>query len=93
MNTEMRFSQNKKSSQNEFLKFQKQQLELEMEQTGSKLEKEYVKTVYGFLAYLTYVQSTSCEMLGQTAKRNINNLGYADDTNLMAESEKELKTL
>ena len=35
-----------------------------MEQTGSKLEKEYVKTVYGFLAYLTYMQSTSCEMPG-----------------------------
>ena len=37
----------------------KQQLELDMEQqTGSKLGKEYVKA-----AYLTYVQSTSCEML------------------------------
>ena len=35
-----------------------------MEQTGSKLEKEYVKTVYSFLAYLTYMQSTSCEMPG-----------------------------
>ena len=42
----------------------KQQLELDMEQhTGSKLGKEYVKTVYGHPAYLTYVQSTSCEML------------------------------
>ena len=39
----------------------KQQLELDMEQqTGSKLGKEYVKTVYGHPAYLTYMQSTSC---------------------------------
>ena len=32
------------------------------QQTGSKLEKEYVKGVYHHPAYLTYVQSTSCEM-------------------------------
>ena len=38
---------------------------LEMEQkTGSKLGKEYVKTVYCHSAYLTYMQSTSWEMLG-----------------------------
>ena len=43
----------------------KQQLELNMEQwTGSKLEKEYVKAVYGHPAYLTSMQSTSCEMAG-----------------------------
>ena len=43
----------------------KQQLELDMEQrTGSKLGKEYVKVVYCHPAYLTYMQSTSCEMLG-----------------------------
>ena len=29
----------------------------------------------------------------QTARRNINNLRYADDTTLMAESEEELKSL
>ena len=34
------------------------------QQTGSKLGKEYVKTAYCHLAYLTYMQSTSCEMLG-----------------------------
>ena len=40
-----------------------QQLELDMEQqTGSKLGKEYVKGVYCHPAYLTYMQSTSCEM-------------------------------
>ena len=34
------------------------------QQTGSKSEKEYVKAVYCHPAYLTYIQSTSCEMLG-----------------------------
>ena len=39
---------------------QEQQLELDMEQqTGSKLEKEYIKAVYYHPAYLTYMQSTS----------------------------------
>ena len=43
----------------------KQQLELEKEQqTGSKSGKEYVKAVYCHPAYLTYMQSTSGEMLG-----------------------------
>ena len=42
----------------------KQQLKLNMEpQTSSKLGKEYIKTVYCHPAYLTYMQSTSCEML------------------------------
>ena len=44
---------------------QKQQLEPDMEQqTGPKLGKEYIKYVYCPVAYLTYMQSTSCEMLG-----------------------------
>ena len=42
----------------------KQQLELDMEQLSSKLRKEYVKSVYCHLVYLTYMQSTSCEALG-----------------------------
>ena len=42
-----------------------QQLELDMEQqAGSKLGKEYVTAVYCHPAYLTYMQSTSCEILG-----------------------------
>ena len=42
----------------------KQQLEQDMEQqTGSQLGKEYVKAVCCHPAYLTYMQSTSCEML------------------------------
>ena len=41
----------------------KQQLELDMEQqTGSKLRKDYVKAVCCHLAYLTYMQNTSCKM-------------------------------
>ena len=45
--------------------FKKQQLELDIEQqTGSKLGKEYAKAVYCHPAYLTYMQSTSCEMPG-----------------------------
>ena len=40
-------------------------LEPDMEQqTGSKLRKEYVKAVYSYPAYLTYVQNTSCKMPG-----------------------------
>ena len=40
-------------------------LKLDMEQqTGSKSGKEYVKAVYCYHAYLTYMQITSCEMLG-----------------------------
>ena len=46
------------------MQVRKQQLELDMEQTGSKLEKEYVKAVYCHPDYLTYMHSTSWEMLG-----------------------------
>ena len=80
------------------MQIKKQQLELDMEQqTGSKLGKEHVKAIYCHPAYLTYMQSTSCEMPGckkhKIARRDINNLRYADDTILMAESEEELKSL
>ena len=45
------------------MQVKKQQLELDMEQqTGSKSRKEYVKAVYCHPAYLTYMQSASCEM-------------------------------
>ena len=47
------------------MQIKKQQLESDMEQqTGSKLGKEYIKAVYYHPAYLTYRQSTSCEILG-----------------------------
>ena len=84
------------------MQVKKQQLELDMEQyTGSKSGKEKVNDVCFHPASLTYMQSTSCEMLGwmkhkleiKTVGRNINNLRYADDTTLMAEREEELKSL
>ena len=47
------------------MQVKKQHSEPDMEQqTGSSLGKEYVKAVYCHLAYLTYMQSTSCKMLG-----------------------------
>ena len=47
------------------MQVKKQELEPDVEQrTGSKLGKEYVKTVYCHHAYLTYMQSTSYEMPG-----------------------------
>ena len=47
------------------MQIRKQQLEPDMEQqTGSKLGKDYVKAVYCHPDYLTYVQSTSWEILG-----------------------------
>ena len=68
--------------------------------TSSKLEKEYFKAIYFHPAYLSYMQSTLFEMLDwmkhkriKIAARNINNLRYADDTTLMAESKEELKSL
>ena len=46
------------------MQVKKQHLEPDMEQqTGSRLGTEYVRAVYCHLAYLTYMQSTSCEML------------------------------
>ena len=47
------------------MQVKKQQLEVDMkQQTGSKLGKDYVKAVSCHSAYLTYMHSTSCEMLG-----------------------------
>ena len=80
------------------MQVKKQQLEPDMEQqTSSKSGKKYVKAVYCHPAYLTSMQSTSWETLDWKAQagikiagKNINNLRYADDTTLMAESEEEL---
>ena len=75
----------------------KQQLELDMEQQqpGSKLGKEYIKAVYCHSAYLTYMQSTSCKILGGMKNKLESWLPgeisiTPHDTTLMAESE-ELK--
>ena len=82
------------------MQVKKQQLKLDLkQQTGSKSGKEYIKAVYCHPAYLTPMQSTSWETLDEAqteikiAGRNINNLRYADDTTLMAESEEEPKSL
>jgi len=76
----------------------KQQLELDMEQwTGSKLGKEDIKAAHCHPAYLTYMQNDArldeVQAGIKIAGKNINNLRYADDTTLMAESEEELKSL
>ena len=82
------------------MQVKKQWLEPDMEQlTGSKLGKEYVKAVYCHPAYLTCMQSTSIwtaeldeDQAGiKIAGRIIDNLRYADDTTLRAESEEELR--
>ena len=73
-----------------------------MEQwTGSKLGNEYVKAVDCHLVYLTYMQSTSCEMLGWMKHklesrfwREISVTSrYADNTTLIEKSEEKLKKL
>ena len=82
-----------------------QLLELDIEQTESKLGKKYINAVYCHLAYLTYMQSTSCEIPGwmkhKLESRLLGeispaispeiSLRYADDTTLMAKSKEELK--
>ena len=79
------------------MQVKKQQLEPDMEQqTGSKLGKEHIKAVYCHPAYLTYMQNAGLDEAQagiKIAGRNINNLRYADDTTLTAESEEELKSL
>ena len=83
------------------MQVRKQQLELDMEQqTGSKLGKEYVKTILSaclFNLYAEYITWNAglheAQAAINTAGRNINNLRNADETTLMAESEEELKSL
>ena len=85
------------------VKVKKHQLELEMEQqTGSKLDKEYIKavTVYCHPVDLTYAEDImwnagldEAQAGMKIAKRNMNNLRYEDDTLFMAESKEELKSL
>ena len=84
------------------MQVRKQQLQLDMEQqTGSKQKKEYVKAVYChpvlFNLYAEYIMRNAGLEEAQAgikiAGRNINNLQYAGDTTLMAESEEELKSL
>ena len=83
------------------MQVKKQQLELDMEQqTASKLGQEYVKAVLSlclFNLYAEYIMWNAgldkAQARIKIAKRNINNIRYADDTTLMAESKEELKRL
>ena len=83
------------------MQVKKQQLELHIEQqTGSKSGKEYVKAVLSpclFNLYAEYIMRNAGLEEAQAgikiSGRNIDNLRYADDTTLMAESEEELKSL
>ena len=84
------------------MQVKKQQLEPDMEQrTGSKLGKEYTKAIcchpslFNFHAeYIMQNAGLDEAQAGiKIGRRNINNLRYADNTTLMAESEKELKSL
>ena len=82
-----------------WMQVKKEELEPDMEQwTGSKLGREYVKAVYCLLAYLTYIQSSWCEMLdwmkhklesrlpGETSiTSDMQMTPTGDDTILMAE--------
>ena len=70
------------------------------QQTGSKSGKEFIKAVYCLLAYLTYAEYImrnagldEAQAWIKITGRNINNLRYADDTTLIAESGEELKSL
>ena len=82
------------------MQIKKQQLELDVEQqTGSKSGKEYIKAVYYNPAYLTYMQSTLCEMPGwmkhKLESRLLGEISITSDmqmtTTLMAENKEELK--
>ena len=84
------------------MQVKKQQLELDREQqTDSKLGNEYIKAVYCHPAYLTSMQSTSCDIPGWMKHKLESRLpgeisiasDNADDTHLMAESKEELKSL
>ena len=82
------------------MQVKKQELELDMEkQTGSKLGKEYIKAIYCHPVYLTHMYIVQNAGLDESqagikiSGRNINNLTYAYDTTLMAESQEELKSL
>ena len=62
-----------------------------------KIGKEYIKAIYCHSAYLSFMQSTAWKLKTQArikmVVRNINNLRYAEDTTLMAESEEKLRSL
>ena len=83
------------------MQVRKQQLELDLEQwTGSKLGKEYVRLYIVTLLFNLYVdyikrnvRLNEAQAGMKIARRNINNLRYAEDITLMTENEEELRSL
>ena len=84
------------------MQVRKQQLELDTEQqSGSKIGKGIrqgcILSLCLFNLYAEYIMRNAeldeAQAGIKIAGRNVNNLRYADDTTLMAESKKELKTL
>ena len=83
------------------MQIKKEQLELDIKQTGVKLGKEYVKTVYCHPPYLAYMQSTTCEKPGwikhKLESRLPGEISIASNMQmtppLWAESKEELKSL
>ena len=85
------------------MQVRKQQLELDMDQqNGFKLEKKYIKALYCHFAYLTYMHAEyimwnarldEAQVGIKVAGKSINNLIYADDTTIKAESEEDRKSL
>ena len=84
------------------MQVRKQQLELNMEQTDwfqirKGVRQGYILSPCLFKLYVEYIMRNAGLDKAQTAikiaGKNINNLRYADDTTLMAESEEELKSL
>ena len=79
----------------------KQQLELDMEQQrfqiGKEVQQGCILSPCLFNFYAEYIMKNAgldeVQAGIKIAGRNINNLRYADDTTLMAESEEELKSL
>ena len=83
------------------MQVKKKQLEPDIGQkTGSKLGKEHIKTILSPCLFNLYAESImqnagldEAQAAIKIAGRNVNNLRYADDSTLMAESEEELKSL
>ena len=76
------------------MQVKEQQLELDLEQQWFKMGKEYAKAIYCHPAYIMCNARLDEAQAGiKIARRNSNNLSYADDTTLMVESEKELKSI
>ena len=84
------------------MKVKKQQLDLDMEQlTCFKLGKEYIKAIYCHPAYITFMQSTLCEMPGcinhNLESRLMGEISITSDMQMLttpkAEGGKELRSL